>query len=67
MIVQRHETCSVLISADYLKLRQSIIYPLRPFPEAAHAVGRALAELELEAAEDIKSSGKPLLLEASPC
>ena len=67
MIVQRHETRSVLISADYLKLRQAITSALRPYPEASRAVGRALAELELEAAEDIKSSSKPILLESIPC
>jgi hypothetical protein len=56
----------VLISADYLKLRQSIINGLKPYPEAARAVGRALAGLEVEVAETIKTSSKPLLLEAMP-
>ncbi|WP_395710469.1 hypothetical protein [Reyranella sp.] len=44
---------SVLVSADYLKLRQVLITALRPFPDAARAVGTALAALESEAAADI--------------
>jgi hypothetical protein len=69
MIVQRHDvrSTSILISADYLQLRAAIVTALKPFPEAGKAVGAALAELELEAAKDITESGKPLLLEASPC
>jgi hypothetical protein len=58
---------SILISADYLHLRQTIVAALKPYPEAARAVGHALAELELAAAKDITESGKPLLLESSPC
>ena len=67
MLVSRTEVRSILVSSDYLKLRQTIISALRPFPEASRAVGAALAALETEAAQDIKASGKPLLLEASPC
>jgi hypothetical protein len=69
MIVQRHDvrSTSILVSPDYLKLRQSLINALRPFPAAARAVSTALAELETCAAEDIASSKKPLLLEARPC
>ena len=69
MLVTRTHTTStsVLVSADYLKLRQTIISALRPFPEAARAVGVALAELELDAARDIAASKQPLLLEAAPC
>jgi hypothetical protein len=68
MIVQRTDirSTSILISADYLQLRQTIIAALKPFPEAARAVGVALSRLEVAAAEDIKASGKPLLLEAQP-
>jgi hypothetical protein len=69
MIVQRHDvrSTSILISADYLQLRGAIIGALKPYPEAARAVGAALAELELSAAKDITESGRPLLLEAAPC
>jgi hypothetical protein len=66
MIVQRTSTTNILISADYLQLRQTIVGALRPFPEAATAVGSALAALELEAAEDIAERKAPLLIGASP-
>jgi hypothetical protein len=67
MIVQHHEvrSTSILISPDYLRLRHAIINSLRPFPEAARAVGNALHKLESEAANEIKESKPPLLLEAS--
>jgi hypothetical protein len=69
MIIQRHDvrTMNILISADYLQLRGAIIGALRPFPEAARAVGAALAQLETKAATDIAERKTPLLLEASPC
>jgi hypothetical protein len=68
-LVTHHEvrSTSILISADYLSLRQAIITALRPFPDAAQAVGQALAQLELAAAKDITERGRPLLLESSPC
>jgi len=57
---------SILISSDYLALRQTLVNTLRPYPEAAQAVGRALHELESKAAADITpSTGKqPLLIAA---
>ena len=68
LITRTHTTStSILISSDYLALRQAIVTALRPYPEAAAAVGAALAELELAAAEDITESKTPLLLEAAPC
>jgi hypothetical protein len=69
MIVQHHEvrSTSILISSDYLRLRGAIVAALKPYPQAAQAVGAALAELELEVAEDIAGGKKPLLLEANPC
>lgn len=61
---------SILISSDYLALRQAIVAALRPYPDAARAVGAALHRLEAEAATDISahSSGRrtdtaPLLIE----
>jgi hypothetical protein len=69
-LVQRHEVTrtSILISADYLQLRQSIVTALRPFPDAAMAVGKALHDLEAQAAKTIAAragSGKaPLVIEA---
>lgn len=68
MIVNQHHTThtSILISSDYLTLRAAIVRALRPYPEAAQAVGSALAELEVAAAKDITDK-PPLLLEANPC
>jgi hypothetical protein len=50
---------SVLISQDYLKLRAALVAALRPFPDAARAVGAALHKLEVEAAEEIKAHARP--------
>lgn len=49
-------------------MRQAIVTALRPFPEAAQAVGAALHRLETEAAATINQrAGKPpLLIEAQP-
>ena len=68
-LVTHHHTTStsVLISADYLQLRQVLIAALKPFPEAARAVAAALGKLEVTVAEDIAKRDKPLLLEAPPC
>jgi hypothetical protein len=68
MIVQRHDvrSTSILISADYLKLRQTLIAALKPYPDAARAVGAALAKLETDVAADIVQRKTPLLLEAQP-
>jgi hypothetical protein len=67
MIVTRTSTTNILISADYLRIRQAITAALRKHPEAAYDVAQAIAELETEAAGDITTGKKPLLLEASPC
>jgi hypothetical protein len=69
MIIHRHDvrSTSILISADYLELRARIVQALKPYPEAAKAVGRALAEIELAAAKDITERKEPLLLETAPC
>jgi hypothetical protein len=62
---------SVLISADYLRLRSTLIAALKPFPAAAAAVGAALHRLETEAARDITErahgprKADPLLIEAA--
>jgi hypothetical protein len=74
-LVTQHNvtTTSILISADYLALRAAIVAALRPYPEAARAVGRALHALESEAAEDIarraqeprKAPVAPLLIEGT--
>lgn len=65
-IVQRHSTThtNILISADYLKLRQTIVETLRGFPDAAKAVGAALYAIEADAARDITERKQPLVLQA---
>jgi hypothetical protein len=64
-LVQHHEVTrtSILISADYLQLRHAIVSALRPFPDAARAVGAALHALESEAAKDIGARKAPLTIE----
>jgi hypothetical protein len=47
---------SVLISQDWLRVRAALVAALRPFPEAARAVGAALHRLEAEAAKDITAA-----------
>ena len=66
-LVQRHETTrtSILISPDYLALRQTIIGALRRHPAALKDVSDALAKIETTAAEEIKER-RPLLIEARP-
>jgi hypothetical protein len=65
-LVHRHEVTrtSILVSADYLQLRQAIVGALRNFPDAAKAVGAALHQIERAAARDIEISKRPLLIEA---
>jgi hypothetical protein len=48
---------SVLVTADYITLRAAITEALRPFPEAARAVGAALHRLEESAAVELKAKG----------
>jgi hypothetical protein len=71
MIVQRQDVThtSLLISPDYLALREALVRALVPFPEAARAVSAALHGLEAKAAEAIrdKANGKaPITIEHQP-
>jgi hypothetical protein len=78
MLVVRHEVKhSLLVSADYLTLRDTLLRVLRKHPAAAKDVAAALHELESKAAEDIKAKangstgghgngGKPLVIEHQP-
>jgi hypothetical protein len=75
MIVQRHDvrSTSLLVSPDYLKLRSTLIDALRPFPNAAKAVGAALHMLESDAANNITAAASkraerpaPVLIEHEP-
>jgi hypothetical protein len=67
LIITKHEvrSTSLLISPDYLALRHALVEALRPYPEAARAVGAALRLLEDKAADDIKAkaNGGPPLIE----
>jgi hypothetical protein len=61
----------VLTSEDYLRVRGAIVAALRPYREAAIAVGRALAALESEGAEAItaaagKRKAEPVLIDVTP-
>jgi hypothetical protein len=58
MLINRRETrsTSILISSDYLALRAAIVAALRPYPQAARAVGEALHRLEAQAAHDITAA-----------
>jgi hypothetical protein len=58
MLVTRHEVthASLLISPDYITLRQSLIAALKPYPEAGRAVANALHRLESAAAETIREA-----------
>lgn len=66
VLIQRHEVTrtNILISADYLQLRQALVEALRPYPEAARAVGAALHAIEADAAKDITERKRPPVLEA---
>jgi hypothetical protein len=60
---------SILVSADYLRLRAVLVEALRPHPAAMAAVSAALHRLESEAAADITARGNgkaPLVIEHQP-
>ncbi|WP_438277983.1 hypothetical protein [Nitrobacter sp.] len=71
-LVQVHDVrhTNLLVSPDYLRLRSTLIAALRPFPDAARAVGAALHRLESDAATDItatagkgRARAEPVLIE----
>ena len=72
LVSQHHITStSLLISPDYLRLRAALVQALRPYPDAARAVGAALHLLEADAAADItarasKPRTAPALIEHIP-
>lgn len=76
-LVQVHDVrhMNLLISPDYLRLRSTLIDALRPYPEAARAVGAALHRLESDAAKDITAASRkpaaPIVIDhvpaLSPC
>ena len=59
---------SILVSEDYLRVRQALLAALRPHPAAARAVAEVLARLDAEAAKDITADAQrpaPVLIEAT--
>lgn len=69
VLVNVHETRHqhILTHPDYLRLREVLLRALAPFPDARIAVGRALAGIETQAAEDITTKrSAPLAIEAKP-
>jgi hypothetical protein len=68
-LVTRHDIrhSSILLTPDYLKLRQVLVQALKPYPDAARAVGAALHTIEADAARDITAAGQgrraPILIE----
>ena len=69
-LVQRHDVrhTSILVSPDYLRLRQVLTTALRPCPDAARAVAAELYRLESDAAKDITAAaGKaPVVIDHVP-
>lgn len=75
-LVQVHDVrhTNLLASPDYMKLRATLVEALRPFPDAARAVGAALHRLESDAATDItaaarkgwRAASEPLVIEHQP-
>ena len=62
-VVHETRSTSILISADYLALRSTILRALQPFPEAMRAVAAALHALETQAAAEIAEAKQPLAIE----
>jgi hypothetical protein len=50
---------NVLISEDYLRLRQALVLALRPYPDARHAVSEALHRIEREVAQKMLAPPSP--------
>jgi hypothetical protein len=64
-LVARHEVShtSILLSPDYIRLRQILVETLRPYPEIAAKVAAALHAVESDAAKTIAESKRPLIIE----
>lgn len=65
-LIQRHDVrhSSILLTPDYITMRAALMAALRPFPDAARAVGAALHAIEADAAKEITAvgQGKPVPL-----
>jgi len=65
LFAQQHVSTNVniLLSEDYLRLRQTLVNALRPYPEARHAVAEALHQVESDVAKKVLiQAGKPPVL-----
>jgi hypothetical protein len=64
-LVQRHEVTrtSILVSADYIALRATLVAALKPFPDAQRAVAQALHGIEADAAKVISEKQQQKLIE----
>jgi transposase-like protein len=56
-------TISVLLSPEYLQLRNALLRALAPFPEARHAVAATLHELESGVA---RNTSQPPMIDVTP-
>jgi hypothetical protein len=67
-LVNRHEITrtNILVSADYIALRQTLVAALKPYPDAARAVAAALHGLEAVAAKVISTKQQQKLIEHEP-
>lgn len=63
-LVTRHEvrSTSLLVSPDWLKVRDKLIAALQPFPEASRAVGAALYAMEKSAGEEILATANSAVI-----
>jgi len=61
LLINVHETRhqSLLMHPDYLKLRETLLSALAPFPDARMAVGRALVGMETQVATEIHLKAVP--------
>ena len=59
----RHTVVNVLVSAEYLQLRNALIRALAPFPDAKRAVAATLAEIEGNAA---RGTPAPRVIDVTP-
>jgi hypothetical protein len=61
-LIQRHETThtSILLSPDYIRLRQVLVETLRPYPEVAAKVATALHKIETDGTKASAESKRPL-------
>jgi hypothetical protein len=67
-LITRHDVrhTSILLSPDYLRLRDALTRALRPYSDAASAVAAALYAIEADAAKDISPPRSPAAMDHVP-